>query len=65
MDNVTLGYDVGKVLNNKGSLRLSAAVQNVFVATKYVGLDPEIPSGVDNNVYPRPRTYTFGLNLTL
>lgn len=65
MDNATLGYDAGKVLNNKGSLRLTAAVQNVFVATKYKGLDPELPNGVDNNIYPRPRTYTFGLNLTL
>ncbi|MFD1470297.1 SusC/RagA family TonB-linked outer membrane protein [Hymenobacter caeli] len=65
MDNATLGYNVGKVLNGKGSLRLSAAVQNVFVATKYTGLDPEIPNGVDNNVYPRPRTYTFGLNLSI
>ena len=65
MDNVTLGYNAGKVLNGKGSLRLSAAVQNVFVATKYTGLDPEIPNGVDNNVYPRPRTYTFGLNLSI
>lgn len=65
MDNATLGYNVGKVLNGKGSLRLSAAVQNVFVVTKYTGLDPEIPNGVDNNVYPRPRTYTFGLNLSI
>lgn len=65
MDNVTLGYNVGKVLSDKGNLRLTAAVQNVFVVTKYTGLDPEISNGIDNNIYPRPRTYTFGLNLTL
>ena len=65
MDNATLGYNVGKVLSGKGSLRLSAAVQNVFVITKYTGLDPELPNGVDNNIYPRPRTYTFGLNLSI
>jgi iron complex outermembrane receptor protein len=38
-------------------------VQNVFVITKYKGLDPEISSGVDNNFYPRPRTYALGLNV--
>ncbi len=65
MDNVTLGYNVGKVLNNSGNLRLTAAVQNVFVVTKYKGLDPEIANGIDNNIYPRPRTYTLGLNLNL
>lgn len=65
MQNATLGYNVGKVFNSKGNLNLSFAVQNVFLITKYTGLDPEIPNGVDNNTYPRPRTYTFGLNLSL
>ncbi|MVN75278.1 SusC/RagA family TonB-linked outer membrane protein [Hymenobacter sp. HMF4947] len=65
MDNATIGYNVGKVFNAKGNLRVTAAVQNVFVITKYTGLDPEIPNGIDNNVYPRPRTYTIGLNLSL
>ncbi|WP_223649088.1 SusC/RagA family TonB-linked outer membrane protein [Hymenobacter psoromatis] len=63
MQNATLGYNVGKVFSNKGNLTLSFAVQNVFLVTKYTGLDPEIPSGIDNNTYPRPRTFTFGLNL--
>ena len=65
MQNATLGYNVGKVFGGKGNLGLSAAVQNVFLATKYTGLDPEIPNGVDNNTYPRPRVYTFGLNLNI
>jgi len=63
MDNLNIGYDFGKVFNEKASLRLSAIVQNVFVITKYKGLDPEISSGIDNNFYPRPRTYLLGLNL--
>ena len=25
------------------------------------GIDPEIYSGIDNNMYPRPRTYMLGL----
>jgi len=63
MDNANIGYNVGRIAKNKASLRLSAGVQNVFVITKYKGLDPEIPNGVDNNFYPRPRVYSLGLNL--
>lgn len=63
MDNFNVGYDVGKILRNKAGLRLNATVQNVFVITKYSGIDPEISTGVDNNFYPRPRIYALGLNL--
>jgi len=62
MDNINLGYNVGRICKH-ATLRVSANVQNVFVITKYSGLDPEIPSGIDNNFYPRPRTYSLGLNL--
>lgn len=65
LDNINIGYNVGKVFNNKTSLRLAASVQNVFVITKYKGLDPEISSNeqIDNNIYPRPRVYSLGFNL--
>jgi TonB-linked SusC/RagA family outer membrane protein len=63
MDNLTFGYDAGAILRKKATLRLNASVQNVFVITKYQGLDPEVSSGVDNNFYPRPRIFTLGLNL--
>jgi TonB-dependent starch-binding outer membrane protein SusC len=63
MDNINFGYNVGRIYNNKANLRLSANIQNVFVVTKYKGLDPEISGGVDNNFYPRPRTFVFGINL--
>ena len=65
LDNINLGYTVGKVFNNKASLRLSASAQNVFVITKYKGLDPENSgaSGVDNTIYPRPRIISLGANL--
>ena len=65
LDNVNIGYNYGKVWRNKASLRLSASVQNVFVITKYKGLDPENAndSGVDNNIYPRPRVFSIGANL--
>lgn len=65
MDNITLGYSFDKLFTNKISGRLSFTIQNVFTITKYKGLDPELSStsGVDNNMWPRPRTYTLGINL--
>jgi iron complex outermembrane receptor protein len=63
MDNVNIGFNFGKVFNGKADLRANANVQNVFVITKYKGADPEIGNGIDNNFYPRPRTFVFGLNL--
>ncbi|WP_230680313.1 SusC/RagA family TonB-linked outer membrane protein [Pontibacter rufus] len=65
MENINLGYNFGKILNDKANLRLSVSVQNVFVITKYTGLDPEIASGIDNNFYPNPRVFSFGLNLDI
>ena len=61
MDNINLGYDMGKVFKD-ANLRLTANVQNAFVITKYEGLDPEI-TGIDNNLYPRPRMFVLGVNL--
>lgn len=63
MENVTLGYNFGDIYKEKANLRVSFAVQNLFLVTKYQGLDPEVFSGIDNNIYPRPRTYTLGLNI--
>ncbi len=63
MDNVSLGYQFKDIFDGKSSLHLSAMVQNVFVITKYNGLDPEIYGGIDNNLYPRPRTFVLGVNL--
>lgn len=63
LDNINVGYYVGKVFGNT-TLSVNASVNNVFFVTKYSGLDPENsnPEGVDNTIYPRPRMYTFGLN---
>lgn len=64
LDNINLGYTVGKVLQGMANLRLGASIQNVFIITKYSGLDPELANdGVDNTIYPRPRIYSLGLNL--
>lgn len=65
MDNLSITYDFGHVMNNKATLRGSLTVQNVFTLTKYKGVDPEIAGGIDNNFYTRPRVYSLGFNLEL
>ena len=64
MDNLGLSYNIGKIFQNKANLTIGANCQNVFVVTKYSGLDPELFYGIDDNIYPRPRTYSFSLNLS-
>jgi TonB-linked SusC/RagA family outer membrane protein len=63
MDNISIGYNLGVLPHTKAALRLSANAQNVFVITKYKGLDPEVGGGIDNNLYPRPRVISIGANL--
>jgi len=63
MDNMTLGYNVKKLFNDKSNMRIYGSVENLFTITRYTGLDPEIYGGIDNNVYPRPRTFMLGVNL--
>jgi iron complex outermembrane receptor protein len=79
MQNATIGYNFGEIIKKGTTLGISFAVQNVFVVTNYKGLDPEIVSvpassdtgvaqptyGIDNSIYPRPRTFTVGLNFGL
>ncbi len=62
MDNITLGYSFRNLFAAKLSGRISASVQNVFTISKYSGLDPEC-GAIDSNIWPRPRTYSIGLNL--
>ncbi|GAB3026097.1 TonB-dependent receptor [Niabella terrae] len=70
MDNATLSYRLGlkegAAVNN---LRFYLTGNNLFVITKYKGIDPEINQGgvglgVDgNNFYPKTRTIIFGVNI--
>jgi iron complex outermembrane receptor protein len=69
MDNITLGY--GFTYRSQ-PLRLFGTVQNVFTLTGYSGVDPTATSnagqanpgfGIDNNIYPRSRTFTTGLSV--
>src|SRR5450631_661375 len=63
MDNLMLNYNFVTVMNNKVRLNVSAGCQNVFTITNYTGIDPEIYVFIDNNIYPKPRTYTLGVSL--
>ena len=64
MDNMSVGYSFDRAFIDKLKARLSLTVQNAFVITNYKGLDPEVDGGIDNNIYPRPRTILLGLNVT-
>jgi len=63
MDNISASYLFPGVFKGMGDLRLTATVNNAFVITGYDGIDPEISGGIDNRLYPRPRTYVLGVSL--
>jgi iron complex outermembrane receptor protein len=61
MDNISAAYS----FNYRGQpVRVFGAVQNVFTVTGYSGVDPTAGLlGIDNNIYPRSRTFSGGLSL--
>ena len=60
--NVSLGYMFDKLA--KGiSMKVNVSASNLFLITNYSGQDPENFNAIDNNFYPRPRTYSVGVNL--
>ena len=80
LQSVTLGYTLPKKLIAKvgiQNLRVYATATNLFCITDYTGYDPEVSSysrnssysgltpGIDYSSYPKSRSFTFGLNLTL
>ncbi|OQP49042.1 hypothetical protein A4H97_29130 [Niastella yeongjuensis] len=71
LDNATLGYTFLKPVKAIQSIRLYATANNLFVITKYTGIDPEVnlgglTPGLDvSSYYPKIRSFMFGLNVTL
>jgi iron complex outermembrane receptor protein len=61
-DNITLGYRFNNFIKD-ASLRIYGTVNNAFIITEYSGKDPENFNAIDTNFYPRPRLYSFGVNL--
>ena len=66
IDNITLQYRFDKIFK-LGERAIAgnvfATVNNVACLTGYKGIDPEIFNGIDNNMYPRPRTFILGVKL--
>src|SRR5690606_24885100 len=73
INNLTVGYDFGKMLESAAikNLNLYVSVNNLHTFTKYDGMDPEVrfghdvswASGVDLGLYPQARTVMFGLGV--
>ncbi|MDO5655695.1 MAG: SusC/RagA family TonB-linked outer membrane protein [Flavobacteriaceae bacterium] len=63
LDNITLGYTLPSAWLNNVDMRVFGTVNNVLTVTDYSGLDPEVFGGIDNNFYPRPRIWSFGVNV--
>ncbi|GAT64018.1 TonB-dependent receptor [Paludibacter jiangxiensis] len=69
LENLTLGYTFKKPIKYIENVRLYSTVNNLFVITKYTGVDPEVnmggmSPGIDsNNFYPKTRTILFGVNV--
>jgi TonB-linked SusC/RagA family outer membrane protein len=72
---LTLGYTLPKSVISflrVEKLRVYAMGTNLFLITKYTGPDPEInvtsdqnAPGLDQGTPPQPRSFLFGINLTL
>ena len=70
--NITLGYTLPKAVTDFikiNKIRLYVSSENLLTLTKYLGFDPEIgggvfSNGIDNGIYPQPRTFMTGLNVT-
>ena len=62
-DNITLGYSFEKLFDMLNG-RAYFTCANVFTISKYDGIDPEIANGFDSQMYPRPRSFILGVNLT-
>jgi iron complex outermembrane receptor protein len=65
LDDINLGYTFRGVGRWESDIRVAVGMQNVFILTGYSGMDPEVISetGIDNTVWPRPRTWSFRVNI--
>jgi iron complex outermembrane receptor protein len=70
LDNISIGYNIKRLRSIK-NIRVYFASNNLLTITKYSGIDPEINFsglffGLDQyDVYPKTRTFTVGINVTL
>lgn len=64
LDNITVGYSFEK--EDLFRARAYFTASNLLAISGYSGIDPEAGglNGIDNNLYPRSRTFVLGVNLT-
>jgi iron complex outermembrane receptor protein len=63
LDNLSVGYTLHSMRIPDGT-RIFGTAQNLFTLTKYSGVDPLAGiNGIDNNIYPRARTFTAGVTV--
>ena len=65
LDDLNAGYTFRGIGPWESDIRIGASIQNVFVLTGYTGMDPETVSenGIDNTMWPRPRTWSLRINV--
>ncbi|MFT4205124.1 MAG: SusC/RagA family TonB-linked outer membrane protein [Chitinophagaceae bacterium] len=77
LDNATLSYSFRSVSDKIDNLRVFFTGNNLFVITKYKGLDPEVQisgsnayidqvytSNTSDNAYYKSRSFSFGVNVS-
>jgi TonB-linked SusC/RagA family outer membrane protein len=68
VQNVRLSYlfaDQNWYGSNLPRTRLTLTAERPLTVFNYNGFNPEVPDGIDRQVYPIPAIYTVGLNITL
>ncbi|GAB3015839.1 TonB-dependent receptor [Niabella terrae] len=75
LNNLNIGYTLPKKLTSRAGisqLRVYVTGNNLKLWTKYSGYDPEVSTrgtglttGVDYSGFPRSRSFTFGVNVSL
>lgn len=72
LNTLSIGYSLPKKLLKRVGMsqcRFYVTVYNLFTITSYSGYDPEVniaygtSPNIDNNMYPRSRSYTLGVQL--
>lgn len=70
LKDISLGYTFNQLKKlNIRQCRIYVSALNLLTFTKYTGYEPEVTGGVlgqglDRGVYPQPKTFTVGLNLS-
>ncbi|MBK9014644.1 MAG: TonB-dependent receptor [Saprospiraceae bacterium] len=64
-----LGYNLPTAVANKAGMkkaRIYVSANNLWTLTAYKGFDPEVGAGagVDKGIYPQPRFFLMGVNVT-